>query len=63
MVAKLEAALAEALEDPKVVERFADLGTVPVPPDQVTPEALGAQTVAETAKWRPIIEAAGGFAD
>lgn len=63
VVAKLEAALAEALEDPKVVERLADLGTVPVPPDQVTPEALDAQTVAETAKWRPVIQAAGGFAD
>ena len=63
VVAKLAAALAEALKDPKVIERFADLGTVPVPPDQVTPAALGAQTVAETAKWRPIIEAAGGFAD
>ena len=63
VVDKLEAALAAALKDPKVIERFADLGTVPVPPDQVTPAALDAQTTAETAKWRPIIQAAGAFAD
>jgi tripartite-type tricarboxylate transporter receptor subunit TctC len=61
-VGKLEAALAAALKDPKVIERFADLGTVPVPPEQVTPEALRAQTTAETDKWRPVIEAAGDFA-
>ena len=63
VVDKLEAALAAALKDPKVIERFADLGTVPVPPDQVTPAALDAQTTAETAKWRPIIQGAGAFAD
>ncbi len=62
-VAKLTAALDTALQDPKVVQRFADLGTVPVPAEQVTPAALAQQTTAETAKWRPIIEAAGAFAD
>ena len=62
-VAKLTAALDAALQDPKVVQRFADLGTVPVPAEQVTPAALEQQTTAETAKWRPIIEAAGAFAD
>jgi tripartite-type tricarboxylate transporter receptor subunit TctC len=62
-VAKLTAALGTALQDPKVIERFADLGTVPVPPEQVTPEALATHTTAEAAKWRPIIEAAGAFAD
>ncbi len=62
-VEKLEAALAAALDDPAVVERFADLGTVPVPPEQVTPEALREQTAAEVGKWRPVIQAAGGYAD
>ena len=46
-----------------MIARFADLGTVPVPPAQVTPAALDAQTRAETEKWRPIIQAAGNFAD
>ena len=63
VIAKLVPALATALKDEKVIERMADLGTVPVPPEQVTPAALQAQTESEAAKWRPIIEAAGAFAD
>ena len=62
-VEKLTAALAAALKDPKVIERFADLGTVPVPAEQVTPAALRSQTEAETTKWQPIIRSAGAFAD
>ena len=62
-VEKLTAALDAALKDPKVIERFADLGTVPVPAEQVTPAALRSQTEAETTKWQPIIRAAGAFAD
>jgi tripartite-type tricarboxylate transporter receptor subunit TctC len=63
VVDELTKALGEALKDPKVIQRFADLGTVPVPAEQVTPAALQAHTAAETAKWRPIVEAAGVFAD
>ena len=63
VIAKLVPALAAALKDEKVIERMADLGTVPVPPEQVTPAALQAQTTSEAEKWRPIIEAAGAFAD
>ena len=63
VLAKLVPALAAALKDEKVIERVADLGTVPVPPEQVTPAALQAQTTSEAEKWRPIIEAAGTFAD
>ena len=62
-VEKLTAALGAALKDPKVIERFADLGTVPVPAEQVTPAALRSQTEAETTKWQPIIRSAGAFAD
>ena len=62
-VEKLTAALDAALKDPKVIERFADLGTVPVPAEQVTPAALQSQTEAETTKWQPIIRSAGAFAD
>ena len=55
--------LQKALQDPKVVERFADLGTEPVSQDRATPAALDAQLQAELAKWKPIIEAAGVYAD
>jgi tripartite-type tricarboxylate transporter receptor subunit TctC len=62
-VEKLRAAIATALWDPKVIERFGDLGTVPVPEGQVNPAALETHTAAEGAKWQPIIQAAGAFAD
>ena len=52
-------ALQAALKDPKVVERFASLGTDPVAQDQATPAALKAQLQAEVAKWGPVIKAAG----
>lgn len=63
IIEKLSAALQAAVQDPKVVERFADLGTVPVSPDQATPAALDQHLAAEIVKWKPIIEAAGVFAD
>jgi tripartite-type tricarboxylate transporter receptor subunit TctC len=63
VVDELRQALDTALQDPKVIARFADLGTEPVPPEQVTPAALRSHTEAEAAKWRPIIEAAGAYAD
>jgi tripartite-type tricarboxylate transporter receptor subunit TctC len=56
---KLVPALQAALKDPKVIERFASLGTVPVSQDLATPEALRRQTVAEVAKWNAVIKAAG----
>ena len=60
---KLSSALQVALQDPKVIERFAQLGTVPVPLDEATPAALDAHLKAEVAKWKPIIQAAGTYAD
>jgi tripartite-type tricarboxylate transporter receptor subunit TctC len=59
VIEKLVAALQIALKDEKVVERFASLGTEPVPLDQATPAALKAQLQAEVAKWGPVIKAAG----
>jgi tripartite-type tricarboxylate transporter receptor subunit TctC len=56
---KLTAALQAALKDPKVIERFAGLGTEPVPMDQATPGALKSQLQAEVAKWGPVIKASG----
>jgi tripartite-type tricarboxylate transporter receptor subunit TctC len=56
---KLVAALQAALKDPKVVERFASLGTEPVAADQATPAALKAHLTAEVPKWGTVIKAAG----
>ncbi len=63
VVDKLVVALQVALEDPKVVERFADLGTEPVPQERATPAALEQHLQAEIVKWKPIIQAAGEYAD
>jgi tripartite-type tricarboxylate transporter receptor subunit TctC len=59
VVARLNAASVEALADPTVRRRLADLGVEIFPPEQQTPEALAAFHRAEIAKWWPIIKAAG----
>jgi tripartite-type tricarboxylate transporter receptor subunit TctC len=63
VIDKLQASLRTALQDPKVLERFADLATQPVALDRVTPEALQQRLEREIARWRPIIQAAGVYAD
>jgi tripartite-type tricarboxylate transporter receptor subunit TctC len=63
VIAKLNAALKTALQDPKVIARFADLGTEPVAQERATPEVHKAFLAAEVAKWKPIIQAAGVYAD
>ena len=60
---KLSGALQTALQDPKVIERFAELGTTPVPIEEATPAAMDAHLAAEITKWQPVIESAGEFAD
>jgi tripartite-type tricarboxylate transporter receptor subunit TctC len=52
-----------AVQDPKVVEHFADLSTVPVSSDQATPAVLDQLLQAEIVKWKPIIQSAGVYAD
>jgi tripartite-type tricarboxylate transporter receptor subunit TctC len=56
---KLVAALQAALKDPKVIERFADLGTEPVPLSLATPDALKSQVTSEVKRWDAVIKAAG----
>ena len=60
---KLVAALQEALKDPTVKQRFNDLGTDPVPVSRATPDSLRKHLASETAKWGPIIQKAGQYAD
>lgn len=61
--AKLTAALQTALKDPKVIERFAALGTEPVSQSDATSAAHTAKLKSEIDKWRPLIQKAGVFAD
>ena len=58
IVAKLNAAAVDAMNDPAVRKKFEDLGLQMPPRDQLTPEALGAMQKAEIAKWWPMIKAA-----
>ncbi|WP_135468215.1 tripartite tricarboxylate transporter substrate binding protein BugD [Crenalkalicoccus roseus] len=63
VIERLSRALQVALRDEKVVSRFADLGTAPVAQEQATPEAHRRFWQADIAKWRPVIQAAGQYAD
>ena len=60
---KLSAALQKALADPNVKERFASLGTTPSSAEEATPAALEAKLKGEVARWKPVIQAAGQYAD
>ncbi|KAB0679731.1 tripartite tricarboxylate transporter substrate-binding protein [Aureimonas leprariae] len=63
VVAKLEASLKKALKDETVVRRFAELGTTPVAENEATPDALRQQLASQIELWRPIIQAAGQYAN
>ncbi len=59
IIGKLNAAVVDALADPVVRSRLADIGQEIPPREQQTPEALAAYQKAEIEKWWPIIKAAG----
>jgi tripartite-type tricarboxylate transporter receptor subunit TctC len=61
--ARLSQSLQVALADPDVAAQMAALGTAPSPAADATPEALKAKLEAEIARWAPVIEAAGVYAD
>ena len=63
IVNRLSHALQAALRDPRLVARFRELGTEPVAQDRATPAAHRAFWLGDIAKWRPIIQAAGQYAD
>jgi len=58
IVARLNAATVEALNDPAVRKQLENLGLQMPPGDKLTPGALGAWQKAEIAKWWPMIKAA-----
>jgi tripartite-type tricarboxylate transporter receptor subunit TctC len=60
---RLAAALQVALADPEIAAKFAELGTAPSSAADATPAALKARLEAEIARWKPVIEAAGVYAD
>src|SRR5436305_1658155 len=58
VIARLTSAIMEALADPAVRQRLADLGQEIPPPEQQTAAALAAHLKAELEKWTPIIKEA-----
>jgi tripartite-type tricarboxylate transporter receptor subunit TctC len=58
IVAKLNAAAVDALNDPGVRAKLENLGLQMTPADQLSPQALGALQKAEIAKWWPMLKAA-----
>jgi tripartite-type tricarboxylate transporter receptor subunit TctC len=58
VIAKLNAAVVDALADPAVRKRLAELGQEIPPREQQTAEALAAHHKAEIEKWWPLIKAA-----
>jgi tripartite-type tricarboxylate transporter receptor subunit TctC len=63
VIDRLNKALKVALKDETVKQRFADLGTEPIADNLANPAAHKTFLNAEIAKWKPIIEKAGAFAD
>jgi tripartite-type tricarboxylate transporter receptor subunit TctC len=60
IVAILNKAVNEVLQDPKLKARLAELGGVPKP---MTPEGYGGLIAAETEKWRKVVAFAGVSVD
>ena len=59
VIDRLNSAVVEALADPAVRKRLADLGQEIPAPDRQTPDALRAHQKAEIEKWWPVIREAG----
>ena len=60
IVAKLNAALDQAMNDPVLAKRLDELGAdLPKAGEERTPEYLGKLVASEVAKWTPLLRAAG----
>lgn len=60
IIALLNKAVGEALKDPKIAARLAELGGLPMP---MTPPEFGKLITDETEKWRKVVEFAGVSVD
>ncbi len=60
---RLAKSLQVALADEGVIKAMAELGTAPSSAEEATPAALKAKLESEIARWKPIIESAGVYAD
>ena len=60
MIDQVSAAIAGALKNPELRDRFVNLGYEPT---GTTPEQLSAIMAADTARWGPIIKASGFIGD
>jgi tripartite-type tricarboxylate transporter receptor subunit TctC len=63
VVERLNRALLATLQDGAVTRRMVELGSLPAAGERTTPEGAQAFWRAEVTRWRPLIEAAGQFAD
>jgi tripartite-type tricarboxylate transporter receptor subunit TctC len=63
VIDRLNRALLAALRDETVGRRMADLGSQPASGERTAPPGAQAFWRSEVARWRPLIEAAGQFAD
>jgi tripartite-type tricarboxylate transporter receptor subunit TctC len=63
IIERLNRALLVALRDENLTRRFGDLGTAPVAAERATPEFHRDFWQRDIAKWRPLIQAAGQYAD
>ncbi|WP_203077135.1 tripartite tricarboxylate transporter substrate-binding protein [Falsiroseomonas ponticola] len=61
--ARLSAALRAALKEERLLARLGDLVTVAASEDRATPDYHRRFLAEEVARWRPIIQAAGEYAD
>ena len=63
VLAKINSALKAALKDPEFIKKQQGLGAVVVTDKRVEPAEHKKFVAAEIAKWGPIIQAAGVYAD
>jgi tripartite-type tricarboxylate transporter receptor subunit TctC len=63
IIARINAAVKKAMEDPAMGQRLAKLGADIPPPEDRSPQALAHLVSAEIDKWVPLIKAAGVSAD
>ena len=63
MQERLSAAIRAGLREERLRQRFAELATTPAAEDRATPAYHRQFLAEEVARWRPIIEAAGQYAD